>query len=546
MHRDGFAARLGLTATLGTTLLAGSTLANTGSDDQTDTATLEAMSARLAELEANNQALQGRVNELEHADGQDWLTEQRAEQIRGVVSDVLADAESRVSLQDGGLTAGWDGGFFLASPDGRFRLDVGGMVQARYMYSEMRAAFEGAGQQINPANNGQADNVTSRSGFDIPAARLEFSGHVFGATRFRLSGNFANHRDLSMKTYGSRFPSNTTELNGGGHFQLLDAWIAHEFDENFSLRVGQFKLPFDRGWEVPVKYQLTGQRDAVSQHFGLGRSQGVELRWTTNQARVRVAVSDGASDHLVYGLYLAGTDPANSPYDYQQGNWSASARGEWNIAGRWADYARMTSPPGEDFGAMIGVGFHAQQNKNFWNANNYALQESGSDNGLNTWFGATADVTLNFGGASVVGAVYYHNIDSNTAASPYFTQQVGQTANKTIATGTSHLIGVSLYAAMYVSNDVELFAGWEYMDALNGLGITDTDEPFAIYRDLSAFNMISLGGNWYIDGEDIKLTFGVDYMPGKVSYGWSTPENGVRGTPDSNEFVIRTQLQLLF
>ena len=93
---------------------------------------------------------------------------------------------------------------------------------------------------------------------------------------------------------------------------------------------------------------------------------------------------------------------------------------------------------------------------------------------------------------------------------------------------------------------MELFAGWQYMDAIGGLGITNPAEPFAIYRDLNALNMLSFGGNWYIDGEDLKLSFGVDWMPSKVSYGWATPQNGIRGTPDSNEFVLRTQLQLLF
>ena len=539
MHRDGFAARFGFAASLGTTLLVGSATANTGSKERTETTSLEAMSARLAELESRNQALQGRVNELEEADGRDWLTEQRAQQIRGVVTDVLADAETRVSLQDSGAMAGWDGGFFLASPDGRFRLNVGGMIQARWMWSEMRAAYPNAGEAGPDA---QADNVGSRHGFDIPEARLEFSGHVFGSTTFRLSGNFANDRNLGVNGYGPGFPSNTGNLLNGGDFTLLDAWVAHEFDDNFSLRVGQFKLPFDRGWEVPVKYQMTGQRNAVSQHFGLGRSQGIELRWTTNQARVRVAVSDGASDRLVNGLYLAGTDPANSAYNYQQGDWSVSTRAEWNIAGRWSDYARMTSPPGEELGIMIGAGFHAQASKNYWNANNYAQ----GDNDRNTWFGGTADVTVNFGGASIVGAFYYHNVNSKSAASPYNSQQVGGGANPTEDLGVTQMIGASLFGAVYVSNNVELFAGWQYMDAIGGLGITNPAEPFAIYRDLNALNMLSFGGNWYIDGEDLKLSFGVDWMPSKVSYGWATPQNGIRGTPDSNEFVLRTQLQLLF
>ena len=536
-------AMMGFTALGGAFALATLAVAGPAVDGDLDRATLESMSSRLAELEARNQALQGRVNELEAVDGQDWLTEQRASQIRGVVTDVLADAETRVSLQDGGMTAGWDGGFFLASPDGRFRLNVGGMLQTRFIWGEMSSAYVNAGR--GGQENEQADQVTSRSGFDIPQARLEFSGHVFGATTFRVSGNFANTRNTPMEVYGAQFPASNTPLADSGVFHLLDAWVGHEFDENFSVRVGQFKLPFDRGWEVPVKYQLTGQRDAVAQHFGLGRSQGVELRWVTDQARLRFAFSDGAADQLFYGLYLDGTNPKNSPWNYQQSSWAVSARGEWNIAGRWSDFARMTSLPGDDLSIMIGGGVHAQENKNYWNQNAYVANSQ--NNSYNQWLAATADVTVNFGGASITGAFYYHNVRSNATTSSYDGRQVGDAQNPAVATGTTQMIGVSLFGSMYVSNNVELFAGWQYMDVLSGLDtINTTETQFLIYQNPGAFNSISLGTNWYIDGEDMKFTFAFDYMPSEVAFGWSTPSNGVRGTPGSNQFVLRTQLQLLF
>ncbi|MCA9286162.1 MAG: hypothetical protein KDA22_13135, partial [Phycisphaerales bacterium] len=72
---------------------------------------------------AEVQALRDRVSQLESKLAQieerdaSWLTEARAEQIRDLVGDVLADADARASLQSSGLTAGWDKGFFLASPD---------------------------------------------------------------------------------------------------------------------------------------------------------------------------------------------------------------------------------------------------------------------------------------------------------------------------------------------------------------------------------------------------------------------------------------------
>jgi hypothetical protein len=55
-----------------------------------------------------------------------WLNEQRADEIRGLVQDVLADADTRSSLMANGLTAGYDNGFMLGSEDGNFKLKING------------------------------------------------------------------------------------------------------------------------------------------------------------------------------------------------------------------------------------------------------------------------------------------------------------------------------------------------------------------------------------------------------------------------------------
>lgn len=88
------------------------------------------MARELAELKAANEALASKVARLEQgANGETWLTEQRATEIRSIVADVLADSSTRESLQSSGATAGWNkdqGGFFLASPSGDFKLNIKG------------------------------------------------------------------------------------------------------------------------------------------------------------------------------------------------------------------------------------------------------------------------------------------------------------------------------------------------------------------------------------------------------------------------------------
>lgn len=41
-----------------------------------------------------------------------WLNERRAEEVMALISDVLADADTRTSLAGNSLTAGYDKGFF--------------------------------------------------------------------------------------------------------------------------------------------------------------------------------------------------------------------------------------------------------------------------------------------------------------------------------------------------------------------------------------------------------------------------------------------------
>ncbi|HRP63557.1 MAG TPA: hypothetical protein PK400_09715, partial [Phycisphaerales bacterium] len=90
------------------------------------------------ELKAQVQKLSARVAELEGAQGGNWLTEQRAAEIRSVVQDVLADADTRASLLGSGMSAGYDNGFTVGSADGNFLLRTNGLLQARWIYNHRK------------------------------------------------------------------------------------------------------------------------------------------------------------------------------------------------------------------------------------------------------------------------------------------------------------------------------------------------------------------------------------------------------------------------
>ncbi|MHC5048904.1 MAG: hypothetical protein ACYTGY_20560, partial [Planctomycetota bacterium] len=99
------------------------------------------LQARLAELEAKSARddhriaeLESRLSSLEATESEGWLTEQRADEIRDLVEDVLVDADARASLL-GGMTAGYDDGAVIASSDGNWLLRTNFQMQQRLAFN---------------------------------------------------------------------------------------------------------------------------------------------------------------------------------------------------------------------------------------------------------------------------------------------------------------------------------------------------------------------------------------------------------------------------
>ena len=78
--------------TLGAAAFSGMAFAGNGAATNEMQSRLAAAEAKIAELSAQTDA--------------DWMSEARSEQVRGIVQDVLADADTRASLQGNGATSG--------------------------------------------------------------------------------------------------------------------------------------------------------------------------------------------------------------------------------------------------------------------------------------------------------------------------------------------------------------------------------------------------------------------------------------------------------
>jgi hypothetical protein len=316
----------------------------------------------VADLTDTVTRLQAEVESLRAAQGDNWLTERRADEIRSLVQDVLADADTRSSLLQSGMTAGWDGHPFIASADGNFRLELQGQVQVRFVY------------------NNQDDDSSSDSdrwGFENRRTKIKFAGHVVDPTwKYKVTGAFKD---------------------SGGAFTLEDSYIEKKLGNGWSVRIGQFKAPFMREELVSSSKQLLVDRSLVNERFNQDFSQGVQLDYKAEQFNFAFMLHDGF-----------GSD--NVPWSTEDTEFAGTARVEFLAAGEWKQFKDFTSKQGSETAVLLGAAVH------------YEKDEYGTGSGpeVEDWR-FTLDGSVEGDGWNVFAAFVYQDLDSDggTNVSPW-------------------------------------------------------------------------------------------------------------------------------
>lgn len=235
---------------------------------------------------------------------------QTQDEVRALVAEVLADAESRTSLLAAG-DAGHDGKFFIAG-DG-FRLNVGGALQFRYM--------------IDVRDNDSDNDDDFSNGFQTNDTRLNFGGTVHKNWSFFVEGRFDKD---------------------GGDFTLLDAYSAYTFDNGIGLGLGQVKAPILREDMISDFKQLTVDRAPSTDFMRPDRVKAIWLSCTKESWRSWVTFNSGAG--------TKNTD-FNS---MDNADYAFSGRVEFLLGGSWDQFADFTSPKGSEFGSLLGLAAHYQ------------------------------------------------------------------------------------------------------------------------------------------------------------------------------------------
>jgi hypothetical protein len=431
-------------------------------------AELDAMRHRIDQQDQVIASQNEQLQTLRGEAGDSWLNQRRQEQVRELVHEVLADADTRASLMDDGMTAGWNNGFFLASADGSFYLRVMGMVQARHTWSLQDNSADVAPSDVGDPDDPNDDRTDdSRAGFGLTRTRYGFKGHVVDPSwQFLLWAGY----------------------NCEGEAVVLDAYVTKQINDNWSLTVGQFKLPYLYEYLVSETRLQLIERSLIAGRFCGTYTQGVMLTYENDMFRLRLSANDGAST-------------INTIWHERTTEYAFTGRAEAKIAGDWKDYTDWEGWPGQNMLLIVGAAIH------------HEIDEYGTvdDEVENTRW--TVDASLEGSGFNLFVALVGNHFSGATDLDQ---------------------IGVVIQGGFFVTDKLELIARYEWSDP----DLADEDN----------LSVATVGFSWFFNRHQVRWTSDIGYAFNAVGDTYDSRALGWRldSAGEDGQVVMRNQIQLLF
>lgn len=275
-----------------------------------------------ADLQAEIAQLKTEIAQMRGAQDDVWMNERRTEQMKALINDVLADADTRASLLEGGMTAGHNGNhFFLSSEDGGFLMNISGQLQIRHV--------------TNFRDGGDPDDVDDQeSGFEVRRAKLGFSGHI------------ADPRIMYKVRLAVDRADNSVDAD------ILK--VGYKFTDTITVWAGEDKAPFLREETTSSANQLAVERSLMNEVFTAGYIQGIWMTWDAHDmVKVAVAITDGARSGEDNG-----TDDGIKRFYADNSDFALTGRVDVRLAGDWAQMNDFSAWSGEELGAFIGAAGH--------------------------------------------------------------------------------------------------------------------------------------------------------------------------------------------
>ncbi len=442
-------------------------------------------------------ALKAELRELRANQSDARMSEAYANEVRALVREVLADAETRDAMSGSALTAGHDGKFFLASSDNKFRLNIEGQIQFRYI-----AGF---------ADGGSDEGET---GFAIRRSKLKFSGHV-GDPKFKYEIQLEVDRD-DNDVLGDTIV------------------VGYQLTDDLYIYWGETKAPFLREEMTSSKRQLAVERSYVNEIFTLDVVQGVFAKYEVNESvLIRGAFHDGSQSGDVFGSTNSrfndltdsliaiggdGIDPDaadGKDFENDETDFAVVARVDWLIEGSWKQWKDFTSFPGEERFITIGA------------AVDYEAGETGSAAMTDDILAWTIDGAFEQDGINLYAAYVGVDIDRDSGST-----KIGHNPMAILVQGGYNY-------DLGNGESIEPFARWEYINF---------DVPAASLTPGfdDEVNIYTFGLNWYHRKHKSKFTIDTVIATEPLPDGQSGLGLQSDGAFADDQVSIRAQYQLLF
>ncbi|KPK75640.1 MAG: hypothetical protein AMJ79_10530 [Phycisphaerae bacterium SM23_30] len=484
-----------LTKFLLVVLLLGASSAGADDDVINNQQEIEALKARIAELEVKQSELA--------------VNQRNAELLRSMISEMAEN--SRSVSQGTGLTSGYNNGFFIKTADEQFLIRFNGQLQFRHTY----------GLTDDRSNNLNAEGIyvgspagvdSSFNAFELTRPRLKMSGHVL--------------KDLKYKVV-MEFKDDNTDYG-----RLLDFEAAYSFMPELGIKVGRYKAAFGREYNITNTNMMMVDRSLANAVFNTGRSNGVELFGACPLADTSV--------YYRAGIYNGFRDITSKPFEDNDNNPAVAARMVIPLMG--AEPA--------DFANESDLAFHEnpvmQLGCNFAYANalteghvaggaddNYIVLVRGEDgysNGVTLGGEVSmvgADIAYKYQGLSLILDGYYQHVDLDSEEFS-FAEQFGSMRSTDICGCEVDNYGFTAMAGCFlVRNEFEL------VGRFSGICLDNTNDAYEYAG----------GWNWYLGGQNLKLSMDISYIDDLPVTSSTANYHGVQ---NNALFLIRTQLQVTF
>lgn len=272
-------------------------------------------------------------------------------------------------------------------------------------------------------------------------------------------------------------------ING---MKLIEAFATKRFGDDWTISGGQIRLAFNREMWVSSKRQLAVDRTSIANNINAGGSDkihGVEFKYQAEPVRVFFTLGEGV-------------DSDGKTFNGPGSEWSVTIRGEILLVGdNFKQFKQYTAPRGTKPGLLLGGAVHVQH-----------TPDAGER------FAWTADLGYQASGfnAMIMGG--------------------GHTAEDRNASGEPEsLYGVAGHVGIYATEDIEPFARYEWGTASDG-------------PDL---NVATMGVNWYIAGQALKMTVDAGVAFEGVGPAFNRNSDGLLEST-ATRYVLRGQMQFLF